>query len=365
MAKPLVVYVLGAGFSRPLGLPLVHDFIRTARDLYRENPAVLPHFSTVFDRLDSLAPIQNHLHANHLNIEEVLSTMEMEDALRETEVSQDVRRFIADVVQLRTPPLPQRRSDPDQPITQMYADSGWARYVGFLEGIFGARSSMSANEVVEYDAFGLAQTSYGIVTLNYDCVLETATEILRRHANNVVPSFARSLGRQGIDPNRPSLAKLHGCASEPWSIVPMTWNKTIKTEIQSEWRLAFQLLLNASEVRFIGYSLPAGDAYVRYLLKAALRSNRSLRQIDVITLDSDGETLDRYAKLISLPFSRRVVGTAQSYLDSMEHATRSPNNGAGQHPRRVRLADNLEGAHAFALDQLEAVLRRGTRDLSR
>ena len=42
-----IVYLLGAGFSAPLGLPLVSNFISKSKDLYFEQPGKYSHFLEV------------------------------------------------------------------------------------------------------------------------------------------------------------------------------------------------------------------------------------------------------------------------------------------------------------------------------
>ena len=48
-----VVYVLGAGFSAPLGIPVMSNFLVKSKDMYFASPERFSHFQKVFDRIRS------------------------------------------------------------------------------------------------------------------------------------------------------------------------------------------------------------------------------------------------------------------------------------------------------------------------
>jgi len=76
-----VVYLLGAGFSAPLGLPVVSNFRVKSYELFARDPTKFAHFQEVFDRINELSRIKNFYDANLFNIEEILSLLEMEHHL--------------------------------------------------------------------------------------------------------------------------------------------------------------------------------------------------------------------------------------------------------------------------------------------
>ena len=49
-----VTYILGAGFSAPLGLPVMQDFLAKSKDLYFSDPRRYRHFERVFDLVRNL-----------------------------------------------------------------------------------------------------------------------------------------------------------------------------------------------------------------------------------------------------------------------------------------------------------------------
>ena len=76
-----VVYWLGAGFSAPLGLPVMRDFVTKSKDQYASDPDRYGHFGTIFKQIDTLSKIKNFFSSNLYNIEEVLSILEMRSEL--------------------------------------------------------------------------------------------------------------------------------------------------------------------------------------------------------------------------------------------------------------------------------------------
>ncbi len=76
-----VVYLLGAGFSAPLGLPVMSNFLEKAKDLYFSDEIKYKSFFKVLDKIKDLSIIKNYYHADLLNIEEILSILEMQQFL--------------------------------------------------------------------------------------------------------------------------------------------------------------------------------------------------------------------------------------------------------------------------------------------
>ena len=46
-----VVYILGVGFSAPLGLPVISNFLEKAHDIYEEHREEYPNFEKVFQSI--------------------------------------------------------------------------------------------------------------------------------------------------------------------------------------------------------------------------------------------------------------------------------------------------------------------------
>lgn len=109
------------------------------------------------------------------------------------------------------------------------------------------------------------------------------------------------------------LAKLHG-SIDAGVLIPPTWNKGLHPEIIPAWKLAYQVLSRANNLRFIGYSLPDADSYMRFVLRASVLNSEHLKRIDVLCLDSQGDVRRRYDAFITFGNYRFCQGSTESYL---------------------------------------------------
>ncbi len=142
---------------------------------------------------------------------------------------------------------------------------------------------------------------------------------------------------------RPVLAKLHGSV-DSGVIIPPTWAKGTHRKIAPVWKRAFEVLEKSNQIRFIGYSLPVGDAYIKYLLKAAVVRAQNLKKIDVICLDPYGDVKERYENFIKFNFLRFRNSATEDYLKDVPGMSDPP-----QPERRARepvfKINGLEKAH--------------------
>jgi hypothetical protein len=165
----------------------------------------------------------------------------------------------------------------------------WSHYGAFVAGLCGLQikpdGEPSAGRA-KYSVVGIEKVrSYSIITFNYDSVLETVLQHITNHTR-VSCDFER---KWTDNPKGPFLVKLHGTVDHPTGIIPPTWHKTLADEdIRRQWELAYRVLSQANQIRFIGYSLPEADAYVRYLLRASISGVHfhNIRTIDVINPDA-------------------------------------------------------------------------------
>lgn len=74
-----IVYLLGAGFSAPLGLPVMSNFLERSKDLFAAAPDDFAHFAEVFSQIGAMAQAKNYLDVDLFNIEQILSILDMED----------------------------------------------------------------------------------------------------------------------------------------------------------------------------------------------------------------------------------------------------------------------------------------------
>jgi hypothetical protein len=99
-----VVYVLGAGFSAPLGIPTIGQFLQRAKDLLQERPSELAYFKDIFSTIQTLQVANNFYSTNTDNIEDLLTLLDFRNAISDksdpTQVNDEtqVKKFISDVI---------------------------------------------------------------------------------------------------------------------------------------------------------------------------------------------------------------------------------------------------------------------------
>lgn len=327
-----IVYILGTGFSAPAGIPTIRDFLTVANDLYRTNRQEFAYFKDVFDRLDTLGHVNTFYAADLKNIEDVLSMLEMR-AFASTNLKDmiDLRlfeKFISSVVLEKTPKI---TGDFKLSFAQMVFNNSHQEllnlYSSFVLGLFNVELDLIESErnkpISNIDVPQIISTKnvdaphYDVISLNYDTMLENSLEALVKH----IVKDCNCEFSVNADKSKVLLAKLHGDANTGVLVCP-TWNKSAvrdaeKQSIKDAWRGAYASLTSATQIRILGYSLPELDAYIRYLLKAAIHNSRDLTRIDVLCLDPGGDVEERYKKLIP-GFSgfRFISANVQDYLNN-------------------------------------------------
>lgn len=90
------------------------------------------------------------------------------------------------------------------------------------------------------------------------------------------------------------------------SLIPPTWNKRIESSYMRRiWSAAFTEIQNATNIIFIGYSLPETDLYFRHFLTLALKDNRKLRNLVVV--NNDDIAMKRYENFLESNFSAKYL----------------------------------------------------------
>jgi hypothetical protein len=318
-----VVYLLGAGFSAPLGLPVMDNFLVKSKDLYFNNPEKYRHFLKVFETISSMSVSKNYYETDLFNIEEILSILEMRGVLGATKPRKSFIQLICDVIDYYTPQI-----DPKEEIAANWDELIFGRDTWKYYAYFVCSLQNLVIELQPIDVGGRVKhfykcrenrdqpNRYSVITLNYDMVLEKICTIINEHYGGEGRiSFKRTYNeKEGINSTGSFLAKLHG-SIDTRDMVPPTWNKDFKIgAILNAWKLAYKLLTEANHIRVLGYSLRTADAYVKYLLKAAVMDAPHLKSIDVICLDPSPETKKRYDEFIKFPNYRFITANIQSYL---------------------------------------------------
>lgn len=304
------VYLLGAGFSKEIGLPLQDDFLLTAKEVFFKNPDSFRHFERVFEYQDKLTRMKKFLNYPLLNLEHLFNLIEMDIFYSNNEesaaIKSDFIKLICDVLIDKTP-CPFLIEQSSGTVRMI---SNFKHYLSFISLL-----------IKEYE-HNLVTHEDTIISFNYDLVLEGAVSIYnwkrkKSHSSGII-KFNTLFGMGNIteepvsdyftknrqdawfpppdsstgESSSVKLIKLHGSIN--WEaaddtnsfIVPPTWNKSDE-RIRKLWDEAYQELKAAKRIIIIGYSFPETDIYVKSLLALALNENKILQNIYFINPDKD------------------------------------------------------------------------------
>ena len=305
-----IVYVFGAGFSAPLGLPVMNNFLIKSKDMYFENPQKYSYFKSIYDLIKEMSIAKSYYDTDLMNIEEIFSIIEMDGQLKGRKIRSQFVDYIKDVIEYHTPAIDEYSEG---------LPSNWHEFVfgrnkvqslfGFFVGSLAALSLCKTKTTyigcqgkpLDYAHYA-KKTEYSIITLNYDTVPENFIDYIKNSYKG--------------DDFHIKIAKLHGCI-KLGNIVPPTWRKSVNKSIVPAWNSAFDLLVEANHIRFIGYSLPTADAYLKYLMKSAAIKSHHLKSIDVICYDPDGSVKQRYDDFVEFKYYRFKNAKTDDYLNHL------------------------------------------------
>lgn len=337
------VIILGAGFSRDAGIPLLSEFVDTMLDLAMRQSCRGKKLSKEdCDIFTAAAKVRRELDGYHgranfddRNLEDILSILSFNALSGSDEAKGHVTAMNRAIT--RTIELMCLVKHPGIPADQQYVTvtQGPDLYRDFWKALL--KWNAAGNELPT------------IITFNYDIVLERAllqTLIgthydgsggLRFHDVRVkyfyphVPADMYSMRYTAFDHRSErgfqripgcvmersasvgsdslleiELLKLHGSVNFPTSsatlpfniaaavdapfILPPIFNKMSTSSPTEMWKMALQRLGEAKNIVFVGYSLPATDIYMQYFLKAALGPNFDLSRIHIFDPLLTGKT---------------------------------------------------------------------------
>lgn len=312
------VIVLGAGFSTVAGHPVMADFARTVMDLTLNHSNSLVEeqrrrFTNVLIYRGDKAQVYAHVFLDLDNLENLFGLLDLEASLDRDDNAEMVRADLIYVL-VKTLDMTYRIEEP------LATDLDELKRKGH---ILEARRLRTDNRHPSgrYNDFVKALRSYdSILTFNYDTALEDA--LLAEH---IAPEYGFGSPGWAETKRNQVVLKLHGSVNfveredgnteivdfellrDPSKtyhevgkplLVPPTWNKANpQGPIQTAWSRAWEELLVARHLAFVGYSLPDSDLFFRYLLASALARNTILQTVKV--LDPSEVVLERYKSFFS------------------------------------------------------------------
>lgn len=308
-----IVYFTGAGFSAPLGIPIMSNFLEKSKDLFQEDREKYKHFYEIFTLIDELSKIRLHINLDLTNIEDIFSLFEMKHFIQnETKPLDLYKKYLTDTI-LAYSPSP--TIDTDLRLVSNWIDS-WIKFnndpsknikriADFIKYISGIELT-NQNNKLKSNLIKKRNYKYSLITLNYDTFPETIIDFLNENYPNnekIIYSTKENYIFEYI--------KLHGTIGENINIP--SWNKVGNTPDNKVWEKAYNILKDANEIRILGYSLPESDAYVKYLFGVSFKESFNLQKIDIITLDSDSNTANRYNKIFE---NSRIVNFKNTNLNA-------------------------------------------------
>lgn len=313
-----VVYFLGAGFSAPLGLPVMSNFLEKAKDIYfveKNEKDEEEIFKKAFQLINDLHQIKSYLNTDLSNIEEVLSIITMRDQIKKQNEDILFTDFIIKVIKYYQDQINFKIIHEDNFVKKrkvlkigksILKSYEVEKLFGlFILSLFNVSLNDKINEETLIGALLLNKTEktikkkYSIITLNYDTIIENFINKINELVGEIKFSIALNYNSRGGDFSTVKFLKLHGCI-EKRNIIPPTWSKIFNHEekISNDWKIALKTISEAQHIRFIGYSLPETDSYIKYLFKSAMIESYHLKTVDVICIDKDGEVKRRYEDFI-------------------------------------------------------------------
>lgn len=205
-----VVYLLGAGFSKPFGLPVMTDFLEKSKDMFSLHSEKYKHFDKVFNEIDKMSKSTLYYLTDVFNIEEVLSILEMHCRLGEPNLRECFTRYVKDVIEYYTPDFSQDGIKHDsQSWYYGIFGSKWSselrRNFGyFVSSLYHLNFQRELVDLgnretdyrVQFRKIPDPQISYSIITLNYDLLLENVCDFINGNFDNIEKSLPFSVKQE-------------------------------------------------------------------------------------------------------------------------------------------------------------------------
>lgn len=335
------VYVLGAGFSKNAGLPVLKDFLNEMRSsvnwLKKEERPELTATRDVLLFRKSAASAALRVNMNVENIEDLFS---LAAASGEESNANNVSNAIAATIEYcrqramrpqtlnvtvtsNTPvPSSWNKTNEGDETKQRYTAELYDLYAGFLSGDLCEDSQYMKNTVISFNYDTLLEDSllnigvpvdygFGRVNVAYD---ESWTEmqgvkkkltVLKIHGSVNWFINDRELGDLTVYRSYNDGYSKDGDPYYRVIIVPPTWRKDFSGPLIDVWRRAIMALRTATRIIFLGFSFPDTDSHIKYLLAAGLQENISLRNI--YCANPDISVKDSFFRIMKQDLERQKI----------------------------------------------------------
>lgn len=328
-----VLYILGAGFSAPAGLPTIGTFYRTSRRLFFTEGKNYEHFKPVFDYIERASGAMNYLDAELFNIEELLSIIEMDNVAnsrRETEI--DINRFVIDTVRACTPKIMWESPNVMTEHLHLFKcqsveNNVIGLYAAFILSLINADVYVlrKSDEAKSFECLfpntkedSTYEARYSVLTFNYDTLIEQIVQSINlqrlddEYGIRICSKYSMSDDIGIAAKWELPFCKPHGSLKNDLTfdediIIAPTSMKAVKETLVEQWKTAHERLSKADVLVFVGYSFAHGDTYLQYLLKSALKHNIDLQSIVVVNSGDAESLVQRYRSMFPRVQSRVLL----------------------------------------------------------
>jgi hypothetical protein len=342
MAK--VLFILGAGASRAVGVPVMKDFLDRAHELMYTEGVSRDAFDRVFRIVAALQILHAKSHTDLQNIESIFNLFEMSQLVGRLpgvseedfkSASSSIRRVLAETIENSCLfPIVDARVTPGEPYRSLVHRLRERHYTKKLP------------------------LDWAFVTFNYDIALDFAI-----NWSNLKVDYG--LHPKDSDPKSVRLFKLHGSLNwtececgeivplehiklpeqtEPGvsvalialsrllptlkhcsdksvtglpAIVPPSWNKTqYQRSFGRVWQRAATELAEAENIIVIGYSLPKSDAFFQDLFRLGIAGGTRVKRFVVV--DPDEGTEERFHSLLGPELEARFRHRTEGFDVAIE-----------------------------------------------
>lgn len=316
------VYILGAGFSRPAGVPLLNDFLMEMRSSlnWLSNANRRSELQAIRDVLIFRKSASGAALRVNLNVENIEDLFSLAAASGQNPLAETVSTAIAATLSYaRRTPAPHALLVSVK--RGIKVPETWEERVGATDVIkyMAPFYDLCAGMLVGRWCQPRRYMKNTVLTFNYDTVLEeslsnigvkcsygfehssveydkSAKHVTRKAENNALPvhklhgsvNWATPLKERGklrVFGSYDDLLK----ANRQVLLIPPTWRKTFGGPLTSIWDAAVKALTEATQIIIIGFSIPPTDIHFKYLLAAGLQENISLRKIYCLNPDATVE----------------------------------------------------------------------------
>lgn len=297
------VYILGAGFSRLAGLPLIADFMMQMRDAleYHSNQGHQQECQAIEAVLDFRLKASSAAYRVQIDLENIEELFSLASASPST-MEDSIKLAIAATLDFAQATSKKRNAEfrASRSSIAHKENWNWRETTHYMDS---GTWKAPAYEYIVRALLGdwrdsLSHTENSFITFNYDTLLEDALDAL-----NIDYYLGFGQRKKEDYPKTVNLLKLHGSVN--WTIpkgyrtkievlesyrhvvnsghvpeiIPPTWKKDSRGAFNDIWNTSLSALSDATRVVVIGFSMPPSDLHFKYLLAAGLKENYSLREI--------------------------------------------------------------------------------------